>query len=73
MIVDQVELRHSVEALAKMYRLRDKEAVEPLWDPETREDIVAGTDAAIRKIEREIAVYLAQKYELGAREAEKVA
>src|SRR5262249_28075719 len=80
MIENEQQLRYSVEQVARMYRLRDREAAETLWDPETRDDIVEGTESMIRKVEREIAEYLAQKYdllpqpgELPAEEAEKVA
>jgi hypothetical protein len=73
MLKSQEQLEHSVKALGKMYSLRDREAAETLWDLATRDDVVEGTVSMIRKIEREIAVYLAQKYELVTREAEKVA
>ena len=64
MIQDEQELQHSIQTVARMYRLRDREASEALWDAETREDVVISTESAIRKIEREIAEYLARKYDL---------
>jgi hypothetical protein len=64
MIENEQQLRYSVEQVAKMYRLREREAAETVWDPETRDDIVDGTDSMIRKVEREIAEYLARKYDL---------
>jgi hypothetical protein len=73
MIENQKQLQYSIEQLARMYRMREREAAEPLWDPETREDVVAGTDSMIRKIEREIAEYLAGKYELLPEPAEQAA
>ena len=56
-----------------MYRLRDREASETLWDPETREDVVEGTVSVIRKVEREIAEYLAKKYAIKGSTSEKAA
>lgn len=56
-----------------MYATRDREASQDLWDPETRDDIAEGTEAMIRKVEREIAEYLSAKYELGAPSQEKAA
>ena len=56
-----------------MYRLRDREASETLWDPETREDVVEGTVSVIRKVEREIAEYLVKKYAVDAATSEKAA
>ena len=73
MIENENELQYSVQALAKMYCMRDREAAETLWDPGTRDDVVEGTDNMIRKIEREVAVYLAKKYDLVAEPAETVA
>ncbi len=56
-----------------MHQMREREAAEPLWDPDTREDVDAGTDSMIRKIEPEIAEYLARKYELLPEPAEQAA
>lgn len=58
-IDNRQELEHSYETLAKMIRLRDRCAVEPLWDPDTREDVVIGIENQMRKIEKQIADYLA--------------
>lgn len=41
-----------------MYAIRDRDATETLYDPETREDVVESTRSMIRKIEREVAEYL---------------
>jgi hypothetical protein len=73
MIENEVQLRHSIQQLARMYQLRDREAAETLWDPDTRDDVIEGTDSMIRKIEREIAEYLVKKYELVTAPAEKAA
>jgi len=66
MIENEKELRHTYERLARAYRMREREAVEPLWSPELREDVVAGTDAFIRKLEKEVADYLAKQAERAA-------
>lgn len=58
MIQDELELQCSYETLAKLYRLRERCAAEPLWDPEMREDTVEGIESQIQKIEREVAAYL---------------
>jgi hypothetical protein len=73
MISSEKELEYSIQCLAKMYRLRDREAAETHWDAETREDVVEGTMSAIRKVEREVAEYLAKKYEVAPATAETVA
>ena len=61
MLQNDEELRNSYGTIARMYRLRDRCIAETLWDPETREDVVAGIEIQIREIEREIAEYLAQR------------
>jgi sugar-specific transcriptional regulator TrmB len=73
MIENDRQLEHSITSLAKMYRLRDREAAETRWDSETRDDVIEGTVSMIRKIERETAVYLAKKYQIAAEHAEKAA
>jgi hypothetical protein len=73
MIENEAQLRHSIQQLARMYVLRDRETSETLWDPETRDDVVEGTDNMIRKIEREIGEYLVKKYELAPAPAEAAA
>lgn len=62
MIADELELEYSIQSIARMYTIRDRQAAETLHDPETREDLVESTVSMIRKIEREIAEYLAAKY-----------
>jgi hypothetical protein len=73
MIEDERQLEYSIDCLARMYKLRDREASEPLWDPQTRDDVVDGTISMIRKIEREVAEYLARKYALVPEPAEAAA
>jgi hypothetical protein len=72
-IENEKQLQYSVGQLARMYRMRDREAAEACWDPETREDVLAGTDNVIRKVEREVAEYLAKKYEVVASQPGKAA
>ena len=62
MIENEKQLRYSIECIARMYSLRDKDADEPLWDPAFRDEMAADTDAMRLKIEREVAEYLAHKY-----------
>ena len=62
MIADELELRCSIEWIAKMYASQDREAVEPTWSPETRQEMAEQTQSVRLKIEREVAEYLACKY-----------
>jgi histidinol phosphatase-like PHP family hydrolase len=75
MIENERQLRHSCEALVRMYRTIEREEVEPLHHPELRQDIIESTMSMVRQIEREVAEYLAKKYELveqaSSREAER--
>jgi hypothetical protein len=73
MIENERQLQHSIKSIAKMYGLCERISAQTIGDPKTRDDEVESVQSMIRKIEREIAVYLAQKYELVTREAEKVA
>lgn len=58
MIENRQQLMHAYEAIAKMNDLRERCAKEPLWHPSSRESVIDGIDAQMRKIEREIAEYL---------------
>lgn len=73
MIESDKQLEYSIESLAKMYRLRDREAAETSWNPDTRDDVVEGTVNMIRKVEREVAEYLAKKHGLSTAPSEKAA
>jgi len=66
MIEDEQQLRYSMEQVARMYRLRDAVAAETLYHPSTRDDVVLSTEMMIRKIEAEIAAYLAARPEKAA-------
>ena len=59
MIQSREEFEYSIKSVAKMYDIRDRDAAETLYHPSTRASIVESTNAMIRKIEREIAAYLA--------------
>jgi hypothetical protein len=63
MITSEQELRHAYESVTKMYALRDRLAADTSGDTQTREDEVAGVDSMIRKVERQIAAYLAANRE----------
>jgi hypothetical protein len=71
MIEDEEQLRYAYEVMVRMHNQRERCAVEPLWHPTAREDVVEGIENQMRKVEREIAEYLAKKYaeELPEREA----
>jgi hypothetical protein len=70
MIESEEQLRHSVKVLARMYTLCDCISAQTIGDPDTRADEIEGVGSAIRKIELEIAEYLAKKYELRRVEVE---
>ena len=55
----EADLRRAYKSITSMYRLRDRLAQETTGHPTLREDEVAGIEAMIRKIERQIAEYLA--------------
>jgi hypothetical protein len=61
-IENEQELRYSITALAKQYSLVEHIAAQTIGDPETRADVIDGVESMARKIEREVAVYLAEKY-----------
>ncbi len=60
MLDNERELRHAYETMTRLYQVRDKCAVEPAWDEENRAQVVAGIEAQMRKVEREIAEYLGE-------------
>lgn len=61
MIENEKQLMYAYETLVRMNRLMERSATEPLWHPEGRKDVVAGIENQMRKIEREIADYLAKR------------
>ncbi len=61
-LADEMELRCSIERMARMYASADQEAVEPAWTPEWRAEMAEQTRCVRLKIEREVAEYLARKY-----------
>lgn len=73
MIGNREELEYSIKAIAKMYDLRDRDAAEALYHPSTRASVVESTNSMIRKIEREVAEYLATHPEEFRDEHETVA
>lgn len=76
MIENEQQLRVSIERIARMYRLQEREASEPLWDAESRAEMAEDTECTRQKIEREVAEYLAKKYALigtDAKQPEKAA
>ncbi len=62
MIEDENQLRYSIELIARMYSSQDREAGEPVWSPEIREQMADDTKHMRLKIEREVAEYLAARY-----------
>lgn len=68
MIQNELELRHSVKAIAKQYSLVERIMAQTLGAASTRVDEIDGVESMIRKIEREVAVYLAAKYDVRGQE-----
>jgi hypothetical protein len=73
MIENEQQLRHSIQSVAKMYSIRDRIAAQTIGDPGTLADEIDGVESMIRKIEREVAEYLAKKYGLVKEKLEQVA
>jgi hypothetical protein len=63
MIENEQQLMYAYENLVKMNRLKERCATESLWRPSARADVTAGIENQMRKIEREIAEYLARRAE----------
>ena len=61
MIENDKQLMCAYETVVRMNRLKERCAVEPLWHPSARRDVVDGIDNQLRKIEREIGEYLAKR------------
>jgi len=59
MINSREEFEYTIQSVAKMYGIRDRDAAETLYHPSTRDAVVESTKSMIRKLEREIAEYLA--------------
>jgi hypothetical protein len=64
MIQNELELRHSIKAIAKQYSLAERIAAQTVGSANTRADEIDSVESMIHKIEREIAVYLATKYDV---------
>ena len=73
MIENEAQLRYSIQSVAKMYDLCEKIAAQTIGHPQTREDEIESIESMIRKIEREVAEYLARKYALMPEPAEAAA
>jgi hypothetical protein len=63
MIKDRQQFEQSIRAVAKMYGLRDLDLAEPLYSESLRQDAADSVVGMIRKIEREIAQYIASHAE----------
>ena len=63
MIQDEQQFRTSLERLVKIYALRDRAEVEPHWDEEQRGSQVFQENAALQRLRREIAAFLAKQPE----------
>jgi hypothetical protein len=61
-IDNDLEARFAYENLARMYSLCDRIAIDTTGHVETRDDEVESVRAMIRKIERQLLVYLTRKY-----------
>jgi hypothetical protein len=61
MIETEQQLERAYQAVAQMIRQRDEARQEAVWPEPLRELVADGIEAQRRKIEREIADYLAAK------------
>ena len=61
MISDELELRNTYAALTKLVRLRASIESETIYVSETQKNVIEGIDIQIRKLEAEVAEYLAQR------------
>ena len=64
MINNEQQYQYSVQSLAKQYSILERDAVDPNYSADLRQTVLESTAGMIRKIEREVAVYLAAKYNL---------
>ena len=60
-IENDQELDYSLQLLERLRAHRDKCAAETIWDPSLRDAMVESAEAQVRKTERDIADYLAQR------------
>jgi hypothetical protein len=65
-IQDEAQLRAAYEHITRMYQLCDRLAADPHGSAATRVDEVESVRAMIRKLERQIAAYLAAHPERAA-------
>ena len=61
-LASEQQFRYSIQTLAKMYDLREREAEETSWADDLREAILDDSDAAIRHVERQIIQYVLDNY-----------
>lgn len=66
MIESELELRNAYETVTRMYSPRDRVKADTSGDLETRDEQVVGIEMMIRKIERQIAEYLAARADRAA-------
>jgi hypothetical protein len=72
-IENEQQLRYSIESVAKMYSLCDRIGEQTIGDADTRADEIESVESMIRKLEREIAEYLAKKYNILRKRSERAA
>ena len=61
-LANEQQFRYSIQTLAKLYAMREKEETETAWSDDLREDVLDGTDAAIRHVERQVIQYVLDNY-----------
>lgn len=61
-ILNEQQFRYSIQTLAKMYDLREREAEETAWANDLRGAILGDSDAAIRHVERWVIQYVLDNY-----------
>jgi hypothetical protein len=62
-IENEAELRSTYETVTRMYNLRDRVVAESTGNPELRKEEAISIEMMIRKLERQIAAYLACREE----------
>ena len=72
MLEDEVQLKHSITTLAKQYGLIERIAASNIGYADTREAEIMSIQSMIRQIEREVAVYMAAKYNLQGQDESEI-
>ena len=63
-VENELHLRVAIQNIARMYNQGDSDATEESWNEEMHEMMAEQTRCVREALEREIAIYLAQKHKL---------